>query len=308
MEREGGMRKRLAIGTVMAAMVALAACDGTAGTPTTATASKKPKVTSSTKASPKASPKGSATPGPDDEGDSSPSPKASGSPSPGPTSSGSPSPGPSPTASGSVKPSTSPSPTPTASGSVKPSTSPSPTPTTSVKPSTSPSPSPSPTPSATGSAGSYAAVFTVGKKFTYNLTVETAGASAINGTLVWEVLAVEGNVAEIKSTTTLPGQAPSAGNSQVDLSSSNPFGGGAGQPTPGPPTTESVTVPAGTFECTKTRSAGTLPDGQGELESGDVWFNTTQGMVKQLTKTRLAIPGFPTGILSTNTIELKSIE
>lgn len=153
--------------------------------------------------------------------------------------------------------------------------------------------------------------FKVGQTYTYAMTTTGVGA-AVTSEFKTEVLEVSGGQAKVRNTFTVAGQQTSTEatiGSAAQLGTTAPA---AGEPQPQAMGTESVTVGAGTFTCTK--YVYEKADDKMAIKATS-WVNETVGLVKSVSESEPkagalpAIPGLPAGGLSlktTTTLELKS--
>ena len=127
------------------------------------------------------------------------------------------------------------------------------------------------------SAASLATLYQVGKTWTYNYS-----AAGVASTMSWEVTAVKDNKATIKTTLNLAGGSQT-NTATIDLAAKNPYANASASTGDAQVTTtmESVTVPAGTFSCTKLHSTSSA---SGVASTVDSWFDVNVGLVKQVTQ------------------------
>lgn len=185
---------------------------------------------------------------------------------------------------------------------------------TNANPSAAPSTAPSAGTNTGANTGAAAAFFANGRSWDYTMNTTAAG-QAFNGTFKIEVSEVKDGKATLKVTTNMPPAAPTTNVSTVDVNDSNGFNSQSkiGTSTPKSTSTESVTVPAGTFTATKNVYEQTDANAMTTIES---WIVDGVGMVKQTQTTKPTgaapnipnIPGMPAGggfdLTATTKIEL----
>lgn len=163
--------------------------------------------------------------------------------------------------------------------------------------------------------GTAAAFFTKGKVWEYGMATNAAG-TAMAGDLKIEVSDVSGDTATIKTTVAMAGQPATTNTSTVKLNEPDALAkaqaSGNGDFRQVSSGKESVTVPAGTYNATKT--VLTRSDDQSD-STVTYWIDDAVGMVKEIVevkpKTAMPnIPGMPAGMdfSSKTTIELKSVK
>lgn len=161
----------------------------------------------------------------------------------------------------------------------------------------------SPAPGQSSSTGSLP--FKVGQKYTYEMAV-TGPASATSEMSI-EVVEVSGSSAKIKTTVSVMGQTQTT-ESMITSASQIGASSQSGDDMPQAAGTESVTVDAGTFTCTK--YVYTKDDAQISMNSTS-WVNDEVGLVKSVTMSKpkvdlpAGMPGVPS-LDTTTTLTLKS--
>jgi hypothetical protein len=188
--------------------------------------------------------------------------------------------------------------------------SPKPTATSTPTPQATTNPNPQPTAATTVSVGTDA--FAMGRKWVYALTTKAATVNT-TGEITIEVVSVTADQATIKVTSTVGGVTTS-NSSTVARNSANPWAGvnlsgSANTNVPTATSQETISVMAGTFACTKNTFDISK---SGVAGTADMWFNSTQGLVKQVMTIKPALPaGLPAGfsfdLTSVTTLELKSV-
>ena len=156
----------------------------------------------------------------------------------------------------------------------------------------------------TGGNAAAQAYYAAGRMWEYSMKTVTAG-NTMNGTIKIEVSEVKDGKATLKVTTTMPPAAAMTHTSTVDVNDQSGFNSAlqSGQ-NPGAPalkatSTESVSVPAGTYTATKHTYEHAQDGATGTLES---WLADGVGMVKQVqtmkpsTASMPSVPGMPGGM------------
>jgi hypothetical protein len=178
---------------------------------------------------------------------------------------------------------------------------------------TSPAPGATTAPGMTGGTGAAAqAFFAMGRSWDYTMKTTAAGQN-FDGTFKIEVSEVKDDKATIKVTTNMPPAAPTSTTQTVSVNDQNAFNAQnkTQVSTPKSTSTESVTVPAGTFTAVKSVYEQTQ---EGATSTVETWIVEGVGMVKQTQTTKPPastsmpnIPGMPAGgldLTSTTRIEL----
>jgi hypothetical protein len=129
------------------------------------------------------------------------------------------------------------------------------------------------TPATPAPAAASAFPFNVGAKWTYRATITPQDAQAVTGTATLELLQLEGTAAAFRLASNFANLGERTTEFKGDIRQ-NPY---STAERVGAPTTESVTVPAGTFTATKETSRLTQPGGEDTFE---YWYDASRGLLK----------------------------
>lgn len=140
------------------------------------------------------------------------------------------------------------------------------------------------------------AVFSVGEKWSYSITVESP-AGKMTGEVTNTVAKIDGDNVTFTSTTALAGNGPITATKTVKLTDADPYKGlvmDESMTVSAPVfTDESVTVPAGTFQARKAAYTGTKDGAEMTINA---WATKDKGVIKYDIVTKIAAPSLPAGI------------
>jgi hypothetical protein len=155
-----------------------------------------------------------------------------------------------------------------------------------------------------GGAVDSAAYFAAGRVWDYTIASSSAGQN-FSGTFKIEVSDVSNGKATVKTTFNMPPAAASTNTTTVDVNNKNAFSTdpNVANSQPKSTSTESVTVPAGTYTATKYVYDTSKDGATGTVE---MWIVDGVGMVKQMQTMKPAAPaGLPAGIDLTSTTKIE---